>query len=639
MAELVAFREDRLGFRFTIPEKAMLGRASFCDLILFDRSASRRHAEITKTEAAYFIEDLNSTNGTLVNDSPISGKVQLNPFDCIKIGQEIYIFEPFLDVITGPAPAALILNAINEPQQNLVTRQAQEAARLLSTQQAALVANLNYALCQAKVHDVNKIIIQFLEDNMGATAVSILWPGGTDNLGQISMFSFPEDKRLLLSQVPYRMVTEMGQGLVWPHIINELYFNSGQRHIEHIDVPCVIAPLYNGEDDGPLGLIYLENSNENLEEKDLNLLSALAQMISPFIKNAFQEYNREDSSSQKDVSVEAISNLMNRDLQIKVIFSTAAQMAQGGRPIFIAGEVGTGKTSLANHIHQQSGKRNGRFLDLTLTGLSQAQIDLVLFGQEGGSETTLGLMALADNGTLFLRHIEHLPLNTQRSLLMALEQGLLYPLGARYSRTVSVRFVTSSSANLQEMVENGSFREDLYARLTAINLALPPLRDTKNDIEALAQQFISKAAKFLGLPFHSIDHSVVECLRAYPWPGNITELKNECQNMAQFTRNGHVVLDCLPLHLRLAPDVFNHGEQITSDTLLGEAERCFLLKALSTHGGDIEKAAEVLSLSAEDIIKKCRAFGLDTMDFQPQTSPFPPRSPGQTNIPNEDDED
>ncbi|MDR1656700.1 MAG: sigma 54-interacting transcriptional regulator [Deltaproteobacteria bacterium] len=636
MAELVAFREDRLGFRFPISQNALLGRASNCDLILFDRSASRRHAEITKSDDNYFIEDLNSTNGTLVNDQPISERLQLKPFDCIKIGQEIYIFEPHLDVITGPAPAALIVNVVNESQQNLVTVPAQDAAQVLTSQQAGLIAALNYSLCQATPEEVCRTVVQFLEKNLGATAVSIIWPGGAGNLGQTSFYSFPEDKRLLLSQVPFRLVTEMGQGLVWPHIINELFFNSGNRHIEVINQPCLLAPLYDGTNT-PLGLIYLENANETLTEKDLNFLASLAQMISPFIKHSFVESHREEGPSRTDNTVEAISNLMTRDNQIKVIFSTAAQLAQGGRPIFLTGEVGTGKTNLAKHIHTQSGKRNGRFMDLTLYGLTQSQIELALFGQEGGPENTLGIIALADNGTIFLRHIEYLPLNTQRTLLMAIEQGLLFPLGARHSRTISVRFVTSSSANLTKMVENGTFREDLYCRLTAINLALPPLRDTKNDIEGLATQFIAKAAKFLGVPFHSLDNSVVECLRAYPWPGNITELKSECQKMAQFSRNGHVVLDSLPIYLRLAPDAFSHGQLITGDTLLGEAERCFISKTLATHNGDIEKVGQVLSLNPEDVIKKCRSFGLEPMDFQPDNSQFHFMTPSGTSIPSEEE--
>ncbi|MDR0622771.1 MAG: sigma 54-interacting transcriptional regulator [Deltaproteobacteria bacterium] len=635
MAELVAFREDRLGFRFRLPERAMLGRSAECDLILFDRSASRRHAEITLSGDTYFIEDLNSTNGTLVNDLPISEKLPLKPFDCVKIGQEIYIFEPYLDVITGPAPAALILNAVNESQRHILSIPAIEAASSVSQAQAAYLVELNHALCQAVPETVTKVLLDFLESRLGATSVSILWPGDTGPLNQISFLSFPPDKRLLLGNVPYRSVTEMGHATLWPHIITELFFTSGNRNVEFSDHPCLLVPLYSGGG-GRMGLLYLENSNRAFEQSDLVLLSAVAMTVSPFLKNLTLQ--RQVDDGRRLAVAEPITNLIGRDHQIKVIFSTASHLAQGDKPIFITGELGTGKTSLAKHIHQQSPKRNGRFLELTLSGMSQAQIELALFGQEGGEENIVGLLHLANNGTMFLRHIENLPLSTQRNILMAIEEGLIYPMDSRHSRLVSIRFITSSQSNLQDMVENGTFREDLYFRLTGINLALPPLRETRNDIESLAHHYCARTAKFLGLPFHGLDQSVIECLRAYPWPGNIKELMTECESMAGFSRDGHVVMDCLPVHIRLAAEVFNHGDNVTGDTLLGEAERCYIGKGLSVSNGDTETAAAILGLNPETLIRKIRIYGLDPLDFQAQyTGPTLSRIPGQTNLPSEVD--
>jgi DNA-binding NtrC family response regulator len=630
MAELVAFREDRLGFKFLLADRALLGRSAECDLILFDRSASRRHAEITKENDTYYIEDLNSTNGTLVNDLPITEKLPLKPFDCVKIGQEVYIFEPYLDVITGPAPAALILNAVNESQHHIVSLPVMEAASAITSAQGVQLTELNHALCLSDPDNITKTLLNFLEQRLGATSVSILWPGETGPLNLISYMSFPSDKRLLLSYIPFRSAIEMGQSLLWPNIITELFFNSGNRNIEFSDQPCLITPLFSGE--GRVGLLYLENSNRALEQADLVLFSAAAMLASPFIKNAILQKLVDDNRRQS--ITEPITNLVGRDHQIKVIFSTASHLAQGDKPIFITGEIGTGKRSLAKHIHQQSPKRNGRFLEITLSGLSQTQIELMLFGQDGGGENVVGLMSQADNGTIFLRHIEHLPLSTQRSLLMAIEEGLIYPMGSRHSRLVSIRFITSSQANLQEMVEKGTFREDLFARLTGINLALPPLRETRNDIEGLAVHYCNRTAKSLGLPFQGLDQSVIECLRAYPWPGNIKELITVCQTMASFNRNGHVVLDCLPIHIRLASDVFNHGDDVTVDTLLGEAERCYISKALSASKGDTELASIILGISPENMIKKIRNYSLDPWDFQVQyNGPTLFRIPGETKIP------
>ncbi|MDR2404867.1 MAG: sigma 54-interacting transcriptional regulator [Deltaproteobacteria bacterium] len=637
MSELVAFREDRLGFRFQLHDKAVLGRSSDCDLILFDRIASRRHAEITKIGDYYFIADLDSTNGTLVNDVPVNIQTKLKPFDCIKIGQEIFIFDPMLDLVTGPAPAALILNSVTEAQQNILARSGSDAAASINTDQASLLTALNHVLLTVGESEIMPTFVNFLVEHLGATSISMLWPGASTGLRQISYVSYPEDKRLLISQVPYHRVTSLGEALLWPRIVTELDFNSGSRHVAQIDQSCIMAPLYN-RDNPSLGLLYMENGNRALEESDLNFLAALGQLISPFLYILINSSSQEDDRQVKGESNEPVHDITSRDQQVRIVFSTASHMAQNHEPIFITGEPGTNKTSLALHIHHQSAQKNGRFIKVTLSDLPPAQMDRILFGQESSADgNQVGLLGLADNGTIFLRHIEYLTKNAQRSVLMALEEGLIYPIGGRHARNVAVRFISSSSANLSEYVENGIFREDLYARLTKINLSLPPLREMRYDIESLATEYVAKASRNLGIPFIGIDSSAMECLRAYPWPGNISELKAEAAILANFSRCGHIVMDILPVHLRLAPDVFKYGE-VPIDSLMAEAERFCLTKALSTHHGDLEAAAEVLGLSPETFIQKSRTYGIDPMDYQGESMAVGPRGPGQTSLPSDIDE-
>jgi DNA-binding NtrC family response regulator len=386
-----------------------------------------------------------------------------------------------------------------------------------------------------------------------------------------------------------------------------------------------------------MGLLYLENSSRDLGEADLNFLAALGQLISPFITGVLHGASLEGDKQLTGSQPEPLADVSSRDHQMRIVFSTASHMAQNHEPIFITGEPGTNKTSLALHIHSQSAQKNGRFIKVTLSDLPPAQMDRILFGQESSSDgSQAGLLALADNGSVFLRHIEYLTRNAQRGVLMALEEGLIYPIGSRHARNVAVRFISSSSANLTELVENGLFREDLYARLTRISLSLPPLREMRSDIESLAQDFTARAARSLGLPFSGIDSSAMECLRAYPWPGNLSELRSEMAILANFSRSGHIVMDLLPVHLRLAPEVFR-TQDVPSDSLLAEAERLCLIKSLSSHQGDVEKAAEVLGLSPEDFIIKSRACGIDPMDYQGDSVAAGPRGPGQTSLPGDAD--
>ncbi|MDR0550058.1 MAG: FHA domain-containing protein [Deltaproteobacteria bacterium] len=284
MSELVAFREDRLGFRITLKERTVLGRSPDCDLILFDRSASRNHAEISKIDDNFFIVDLNSTNGTLVNDQPITIQTKLNSFDCVKIGQEIFIFDPYLDVVTGIAPAALILNAVNESHQNLVSEPAIEASAAITQEQAAAAAAFSSALCRTPADEIDKTIVNFLTERLGATSISILWPGVTGRQ-MISYLSYPEDKRLLLSHVPFKRVTEIGQSLIWPRVVTELDFNAGNRHVGQLEQNCLLTPVY-GAEPGQIGLLYMENNATPFEVDDLRLASLAAQIFSPFLVNA-----------------------------------------------------------------------------------------------------------------------------------------------------------------------------------------------------------------------------------------------------------------------------------------------------------------------------------------------------------------
>jgi DNA-binding NtrC family response regulator len=386
-----------------------------------------------------------------------------------------------------------------------------------------------------------------------------------------------------------------------------------------------------------MGLLYVENQTQDATEQDLCFLAALGQLASPFLENIIASQDRENARQMEEGTTDPAADIASRDLKVRIVYSTASHVAQNHEPVFLTGEPGTDKTSLARHIHLQSAQKNGRFIKVTLSDLPHAQMDRILFGQESGADDNqTGLMSLADNGSVFLRHIEYLSMTAQRSVLMALEEGLIYPIGSRHARNVAVRFVSSSSTNLLERVENGLFREDLYARLTKINLALPPLREMRYDIEYLANEYVAKAARQLGLPFKGIDPSAMECLRAYPWPGNLSELKAEAAILAHFSQSGHIVMDILPVHLRLAPEVFRHGE-VSEDSLLSEAESFYLSKALSCHQGDVETAAAVLELSPEEFIIKCRAYGLDPMDYQGEPFAAGQRGPGKTNLPTDDD--
>ncbi|MDR1043790.1 MAG: sigma 54-interacting transcriptional regulator [Candidatus Adiutrix sp.] len=633
MAEIHAFQEDRLGFHFKLGPKAVLGRAPECDLILFDRSASRHHAEIFMVDEKYFIADLGSTNGTLVNERPINMQTRLEPFDSIKIGQELFIFEPGLSVVVGPAPSALIIEDLAEDAAGLVAFPAEEAARGIDPEDVPDLMALAHRLGSEKeLAAIRQLTLNYFQERFGLTFMSILWPSRPPACRLISLSTSHDDKRLLLSRTPYLRAIQNREAVLWPRSISELSFNNGRRQVEQVDSPSLVGPLY--AQNGQTGLMYLENLNRDFTEKDLKSFAAFLGFIGSIIGRHFDDYGRYGPNPLENSDAPDII-LSSSDDQVKIVFSTAAQGASGSKPILISGESGTGKSALARYIHKVSPRKTGRFVTVNLAHLPPADIEPALFGQLP-TETEpgrIGLVELADGGTLFLRHIEFLPPVAQKLLLMALEEGLFAILGAPRPQAVDLRVVSSTSIDLWSRVESGYFREDLYSRLNRLNISLPPLRDIRNDMEKFLSSFMSSAARDMGLTFTGIDPGALECLRTYNWPGNVAELKKEANLLVLFSRNGRVALEDLPVHLRLSPDAFLNDINDQPPPLVREAERHQLIGAMARSGGDLEKTAEMLQQRPEHIILKMRALGLDPINYQPPMSQTVPKGPGQTSVP------
>jgi DNA-binding NtrC family response regulator len=360
--------------------------------------------------------------------------------------------------------------------------------------------------------------------------------------------------------------------------------------------------------------MYLENQNRQFTARDLKTFAAMLILISPAVADlaGARQGRAKWSGADKTDPVPATN-----ETKVKILYSTAKEAAADESPIMIHGEAGTGKFALANYIHMVSPRKGGRLVPVNLSSLPQAKIEATLFGvaPAPGGESRTGLMELADGGTLFLRHVEYLPPMAQKFLLMTMEEKLLFPVGAPRGKAVDLRIISSTSVDLAARVEAGLFREDLYTRLNSFAISMPPLREIKDDLEAMLYSFLNQAARELGVGFNGVDPGVLECLRAYTWPGNMTELKMEAGLMVLFNRNGRVTLEDLPAHLRLAGDCFMSDEPAVPP-LIGEAERRQLMAAMSRSQGDLEQAAALLGQRPEYTIRKMRALRVDPINYQ-----------------------
>ncbi len=233
------------------------------------------------------------------------------------------------------------------------------------------------------------------------------------------------------------------------------------------------------------------------------------------------------------------------------VLSMAQRAAEHAVSVLITGETGTGKEVLAHFIHRVGPRAQKPFVAVNCAALPEQLLESELFGHEAGAFTDArerkpGLMEQADKGVLFLDEIASMPLGMQAKLLRALEEGAVRRVGGTKMIPVDVQIIAASNRDLKKMMAEGEFREDLYFRLKVVDLNLPPLRERKEDIPALAGHFIREAGRRMGKPIEGITPRALEALTAYHWPGNIRELKHVIERAVLLCDEDQIDLPHLP---------------------------------------------------------------------------------------------
>ncbi len=633
MAQIFAFREDRLGFHYQLGAKTVLGTAPDCDLILLDRNAHPHQAEIFLIDEYYYIADLSGAPTTRVNGQPVTLQTRLESYDTIEVAQELFVFEPGLTVLVGPAPPAFIIHDLAESFAGLLNAPAEEAAGRAGAEDWPELMTLAHHLArEAEPAETRARILEFLQTRFGMTFAAVLWPSRPLARRLVSMMTSSPDRRLMLSRTSFLRATRDREVLVWPQAVAELSFQDGRRQVSLAGRPVMLGPMT--EIGGDTGLLYLEGGDRPYTDRDLRAFAAFLAIAAPAFSWLAETRGRQrERQFQLSEASEVI--LSGNASQVKAVFTTAAQAAEGSAPIFLTGEAGTGKSALAEYIHKNGAHRHGRLVTANLAALAPADLERALFGRASVGPADLerpGLVELADGGTLFLRHVEYLTPAAQKSLLRVVEEGVFFPLAALQPKAVNLRLVSATSVDLEALVEIGRFRRDLFLRLSRVNISMPPLREIKNDLENLAANFLQQAAREIGIIFTGLDPAALECLRNYSWPGNIAELKRVAGLLVLFGRQGRVARADLPAYLRLAPEVYLTDDDEHTPPLTREAERYQLIAALARQNGDLEGTATVLNLTPEATLLKIRALGLDPVDYQPLPLPLPAPAPGPAGI-------
>lgn len=312
-------------------------------------------------------------------------------------------------------------------------------------------------------------------------------------------------------------------------------------------------------------------------------------------------------------------NIIGHSKPLLRVLEMAARVAQHDSTVLIHGETGTGKELLARAIHENSRRRNRPFVTINCGAIPKDLIEAELFGHMRGAFTGAvanksGKVEMADRGTLFLDEIGELPLEAQVKLLRLIQQGEIERIGSTSSRSIDVRIVAATHRDLAAMVEDGSFREDLYYRLAVVPLELPPLRERKGDIPELAEYLFKQAKEKHGMTNLRIASTAIAKLSRYRWPGNIRELGNIIERMIVLSNGQTVSEEDLPAELSSSIEAQGRpGLQLEipdEGINLDAVERELILRALEKASGNQSQAARYLDISRKTFLYRMEKHGL-----------------------------
>ena len=384
------------------------------------------------------------------------------------------------------------------------------------------------------------------------------------------------------------------------------------RQLRSVDdsIPAILLTAHGSID---LAVQAVKEGAENFLTKPVEL-PALLLMVERLVENRRLRH-RSAAERRREVR-DAPDPFMGESPVVRRLAEQAARVAAAPTPVLILGETGSGKGVLARWLHEHSPRAQQSFVDLNCAGLSRDLLESELFGHQKGAFTGAvaakpGLMEMANRGTLFLDEMGDVDLLVQGKLLKALEDMRFRRLGEVQDRRVDVRLLAATHRDLDALVREEKFREDLYYRVRGVELRVPPLRERGRDVILLARRFLERIATDLGRAGVRLSESAEQALLSHAWPGNVRELRNVLEHAALLSPRTTLVAEDFVEVLRSprAPGAAP-GVSMTLD----EAERRHVEQVLRQEGWVVQRAAEVLGLSRTSLYERIRRYGITRPD-------------------------
>lgn len=597
--------KHRAGFWPITDTGLLIGRERGCDIALDDNAVSRRHCRIYQDGAFVKFEDLGSRNEALINGRPLR-HTMLCPGDEIGVGSECFLIaddappmpaaspERLVDTISWRDAAPVILDIKSaKPATDTRPSTVQDLAWLYETTRdltacADLLATVD--LLRARLDGRFSPSGLWVALRHGREELT-LWPDGGEAAHDALA---PIDKM--------QTALQKGHGILAP--------SSERLAGIRVRAFTLVAPIMMGA--LQLGAVALRKQipEGTYDEGDLRLLMLLAQSLAPIlyaIENI--EQLQRDNERLRARTGDSLT-LIGESRGIRHVRGEILKAARSNLNVLITGETGTGKELVARLVHQHSAQHAEPFIVVNCAAIPRDLFESELFGYEKGAFTgatgrSAGLLSQAHGGTLFLDEIGDLSLDNQARILRAVEQGSFRRIGGKEEIRVSVRVVAATNKDIGAAIENGTFRDDLYHRLSGYEIAIPPLRERPSDIAILVEHFIGLARGQAKHPVTGIAEEALDQLRARAWHGNVRELRNCIFRAVTTARQGVITLHDVA-------DTASRGVIGTADDQvlsLAETEKRHIT-AVIQRCSSLTEAAKVLQISRSTLYTKMAEYNI-----------------------------
>jgi transcriptional regulator with GAF, ATPase, and Fis domain len=597
---LLALRGPLKGQIIALPEgEYWVGRQATNDLQLEDNAVSRRHCLFTRSGDSCTLKDMDSRNGTFVTGTPVTEQ-QLTPGDEIRIGGSVFCFLVDSNARLPPEQAS----SSNTRELRL------EDSLYLSSEEYTVLPPSARAM-----HDLRTLLrvstmlhsFRGLHDTTSASAAEILRSHLTSLLLDLIPASHAAvfipgshaEKGQASAQVLERTIAE--RVVIW------------QEAAENNGLSILAAPLIiRGE---VAAVVYVESvgAEHELDEGHLQLLTAVAGMAAVAWENAtiLGWLQEENERLQTELKIE--HGMVGVSEKLSELRRQIAKVAPTNSNVLILGESGTGKELVARALHQNSLRAAGPFVAINCAALTETLLESELFGHERGAFTGAitqkkGKLEVAEGGTVFLDEIGELSPILQAKLLRVLQEREMERVGGTKTIPLNIRLLAATNRDLQEAVQKGAFRRDLFYRLNVVSLQAPPLRERPEDTLPLAEHFAKKYAAECGRKIVGLSMEARAYLQSYSWPGNVRELENAIERAVVLGSAETLLAEDLPEQIRESRPTAVSASMY--EEALEAAKRQVVLQAFDQVNHDHEAAAKILGLHPNYLHKLIRTMNL-----------------------------